>query len=317
MASKTKPRRSHLELASDHVDFRSRIGRMIKASNSSATKIAKDELNSLANILGLKLAHNAVKLVVSGKIHTIKSVHIMGAAKILLPNILWEHVVKKGAAKMAKSPSKEMLEKLELQPARVRKLIQMHAQGIRISSSAVLVLAYILAETMKEFIEGAASYARNNKLARINAKALFETAHHDQDFKELFVGKLKVTFAGGGVKRHIPQHYKPEKGQKGASKINRTNKKIKHYQDQTECFSIRKLPFERVVREALQDAGGHDVRLSEKARTALQYFVEDQVVKMLHDANDNAHHASRIIVQKRDIELAAGQRRKHGLSPVY
>lgn len=299
MALQHKTQASH-ELPTGHVDLRSGIGKFLVSGEKkqAMTKIAKDELNALLNIVGIKLGHIASKLVISDQSKTIKSKHIDGAAKVLL-GAFYDKITKKESKTTT------------LSSARVEKLMRGHASKLRMSEDSRHTATHILDFICKTIINKASINTENEKKDRITTRHMFDAIIVDANLKRLFIMKLKVTMAGSGVKK--------EKFERtGKKKMNAINSKITKQQNQSECYNIRKLPFERLTREAIHEhASGDDVRLSKDARAALQYFVEAETVKMLHEANKYANHADRIVLQKKDIDVVLHKNKRDGKSPVY
>lgn len=97
--------------------------------------------------------------------------------------------------------------------------------------------------------------------------------------------------AAGGVKK--PHRYKP-----GTVAL----REIRRFQKSTELL-IRKLPFQRLVREIAQDFKT-DLRFQSSAIGALQESVEAYLVSLFEDTNLCAIHAKRVTIQKKDILLA-------------
>ncbi|KAL7664599.1 hypothetical protein ABC855_g2744 [[Candida] zeylanoides] len=95
----------------------------------------------------------------------------------------------------------------------------------------------------------------------------------------------------GGVKK--PHRYKP-----GTVAL----REIRRFQKSTELL-IRKLPFQRLVREIAQDFKS-DLRFQSSAIGALQEAVEAYLVSLFEDTNLCAIHAKRVTIQKKDIQLA-------------
>jgi histone H3 len=95
----------------------------------------------------------------------------------------------------------------------------------------------------------------------------------------------------GGVKK--PHRYKP-----GTVAL----REIRRFQKSTELL-IRKLPFQRLVREIAQDFKT-DLRFQSSAIGALQESVEAYLVSLFEDTNLCAIHAKRVTIQKKDIQLA-------------
>ena len=79
-------------------------------------------------------------------------------------------------------------------------------------------------------------------------------------------------------------------------------KDIRHYQGST-ALLIRKLPFQRVVREIAQDIKT-DLRFQSAAILCLQEATEAYLVSLLEDSNLCAIHARRVTIMPKDIQLA-------------
>ena len=79
-------------------------------------------------------------------------------------------------------------------------------------------------------------------------------------------------------------------------------REIRKYQKSTELL-IRKLPFQRLVREIAQDLFP-DVRFQSSAILALQEASEAYLVGLFEDTNLCALHAKRVTIQPKDIQLA-------------
>ncbi|CAL8264630.1 unnamed protein product [Gadus morhua 'NCC'] len=105
--------------------------------------------------------------------------------------------------------------------------------------------------------------------------------------------------ATGGVKK--PHRYRP-----GTVAL----REIRRYQKSTELL-IRKLPFQRLVREIAQDFKT-DLRFQSSAVMALQEASEAYLVGLFEDTNLCAIHAKRVTIMPKDIQLARRIRGKTG-----
>lgn len=89
-------------------------------------------------------------------------------------------------------------------------------------------------------------------------------------------------------------------------------REIKKYQGTTELL-LRKLPFQRLVREVMQgDDRASDFRFQSDALLALQEASEAYIVGLFEDTNLCAIHAKRVTIMKKDMQLAVrirGERR--------
>ena len=97
--------------------------------------------------------------------------------------------------------------------------------------------------------------------------------------------------ATGGVKK--PHRYRP-----GTVAL----REIRRYQKSTDLL-IRKLPFQRLVREIAQDFKS-DLRFQGSAVLALQEAAEAYLVGLFEDTNLCAIHAKRVTIMPKDIQLA-------------
>ncbi|KAF8553763.1 histone H3 [Imleria badia] len=105
------------------------------------------------------------------------------------------------------------------------------------------------------------------------------------------VAKKVVAPATGGVKK--PHRFRP-----GTVAL----REIRRYQKSTELL-IRKLPFQRLVREIAQDFKT-DLRFQTSAVMALQEASEAYLVSLFEDTNLAAIHAKRVTIQPKDLALA-------------
>ena len=97
--------------------------------------------------------------------------------------------------------------------------------------------------------------------------------------------------SSGGVKK--PHRYRP-----GTVAL----REIRKYQKGTELL-IRKLPFQRLVREIAQDLST-DLRFQSTAILALQEAAEAFLVGLFEDTNLRAIHAKRVTIMPKDMQLA-------------
>jgi len=101
----------------------------------------------------------------------------------------------------------------------------------------------------------------------------------------------KTAPSTGGVKK--PHRYRP-----GTVAL----REIRRYQKSTELL-IRKLPFQRLVREIAQDFKT-DLRFQSSAVSCLQEAAEAYLVGLFEDTNLCAIHAKRVTIMPKDIQLA-------------
>ena len=108
----------------------------------------------------------------------------------------------------------------------------------------------------------------------------------------------------GGVKK--PHRYRP-----GTVCI----REIRKYQKSTELL-IRKLPFQRLVRE-ISDTFRPNFRFQSLALLAIQEACEAYLVGLFEDSNLCAIHAKRVTLMPRDVQLARRIRGERSSVPDY
>ncbi|KAB1200552.1 histone H3.3 [Morella rubra] len=119
-----------------------------------------------------------------------------------------------------------------------------------------------------------------------------QTGHQDLDTTQSpLKAARKSAPTTGGVKK--PHRYRP-----GTVAL----REIRKYQKSTELL-IRKLPFQRLVREIAQDFKT-DLRFQSHAVLALQEAAEAYLVGLFEDTNLCAIHAKRVTIMPKDIQLA-------------
>jgi histone H3 len=96
----------------------------------------------------------------------------------------------------------------------------------------------------------------------------------------------------------LPRNKKPRRFRPGVVAL----REIRKYQKRTELL-IRKLPFQRLVREIANDFKT-DLRFQSQAVLALQEASEAYLVGLFEDSNLVAIHAKRVTIMPKDIQLA-------------
>ena len=130
----------------------------------------------------------------------------------------------------------------------------------------------------------------NQKMARTKQTARKSTGGKAPR-KSVATKAAKKSSRVGGVKK--PHRFRP-----GTVAL----REIRRYQKSTELL-IRKLPFQRLVREIAQEFKT-DLRFQSSAIAALQEASEAYLVGLFEDTNLCAIHAKRVTIMSKDIQLA-------------
>ena len=142
-----------------------------------------------------------------------------------------------------------------------------------------------------------ARYNTPGKTLRITGR---ELPTRESNVKKLTVkAARKQGITAGGVKK--PHRYRP-----GTVAL----REIRRYQKSTDLL-IRKLPFQRLIREIAVDFK-QDLRFQSSAILATQEVSEAYLTGIFEDSNLCAFHAKRVTIQPRDIQLV--RRIKEGVT---
>nr|XP_043607954.1 histone H3.3-like [Erigeron canadensis] len=144
---------------------------------------------------------------------------------------------------------------------------------------------------------------------RIIQNAIIHMARTKQSARMASAGKaprkvLKVCGCGCGGRNRIPilitrpHRYRPV-----------ALREIRKYQKSTNLL-IRKLPFQRLVREIAHDFKT-DLRFQSHTVLALQEAAEAYLVALFEDTNLSAIHAKRVTIMRKDVQLARRIRGEH------
>ena len=112
------------------------------------------------------------------------------------------------------------------------------------------------------------------------------------------LGNKAARKTAAGPLAHATGIKKPHKFRPGTVAL----REIRKFQKSTDLL-IRKLPFQRLVREIAQDYKA-DLRFQSQAVLALQEAAEAYMVSLFEDTNLCAIHAKRVTIMPKDIQLA-------------
>ena len=121
----------------------------------------------------------------------------------------------------------------------------------------------------------------------------------------------KKSRPGSGSLNYVPTRRDFREAQEAGDTVTTANRycpgclalqEIRHYQKRTNLL-IRKLPFQRLIRELAQKFKV-DVRFRSSALMALQEAAEAYLIRLFEDTNLCAIHAKRVTIMPKDIQLA-------------
>ncbi|XP_062141874.1 ion-translocating oxidoreductase complex subunit C-like [Drosophila sulfurigaster albostrigata] len=237
---------------------------------------------------------------------------------------------KSGGKVKGKAKSRSNRAGLQFPVGRIHRLLRKGNYAERVGAGAPVYLAAVMEYLAAEVLELAGNAARDNKKTRIIPRHLQLAIRNDEELNKLLSG---VTIAQGGSENceikmaRTKQTARKSTGGKaprkqlatkaarksapatgGVKKPHRYRpgtvalREIRRYQKSTELL-IRKLPFQRLVREIAQDFKT-DLRFQSSAVMALQEASEAYLVGLFEDTNLCAIHAKRVTIMPKDIQLA-------------
>ena len=129
-------------------------------------------------------------------------------------------------------------------------------------------------------------------------------------------GSGRRNFARKSTRNSAPGPFKQKRGKSKKSPNHVTEKKkyraspgvralsdIRRYQKSTENL-IRRLPFQRLVREVTRNISGKEFKYQVSALFALQEAAESYLVGLFEDTNLCSIHAKRVTIMPKDMNLA-------------
>ncbi|XP_028334566.1 uncharacterized protein [Physeter macrocephalus] len=193
---------------------------------------------------------------------------------------------KQGGKARAKAKTRSSRAGLQFPVGRVHRLLRKGNYAERVGAGAPVWRATRPATTRRR-----ASSRATCTMARTKQTARKSTGGKAPRKQLATKAARKSAPATGGVKK--PHRYRP-----GTVAL----REIRRYQKSTELL-IRKLPFQRLVREIAQDFKT-DLRFQSSAVMALQEACEAYLVGLFEDTNLCAIHAKRVTIMPKDIQLA-------------
>lgn len=141
-------------------------------------------------------------------------------------------------------------------------------------------------------------------MARTKQTARMSTGGKAPTKKMMATKTIPVARMAVGSKVRKPRRYRP-----GTVAL----REIRKYQKSTDLL-IRKLPFQRLVREVAQDfrINGEQIRFKMSALEALQEASEAYLVGLFEDTNLCAIHGRRVTIMPKDLQLARRIRGERG-----
>ena len=175
--------------------------------DTTITKDALSQVNSMINTVCNRLAQKAAKLAVYSNHKTIREEEIQSAVRLIIPRrisvnmlylkgqVRWLNLMTKAGERAGRRAG------IEFSISRVESQLRKNAcNNCRVSKNASVYLAAVLDYLSAEILELAGNVARDNRHSRITVRDLMLTVKEDDELPSLFRHRV---FVGGGVKPHI------------------------------------------------------------------------------------------------------------------
>ena len=297
------------------------------SETNGITNNAKQQLNSIVSSLAKLIADTAINLTQISKKKTMSEKEVTNAVKIILPNdfsknimIISENSIQKyNSAENVKSSRQEKAG-IIFPPSLTEKYLRGFGNSkLMVTESAPLYLTIALEYLTEEVLKNAVEYIKDKKHIRISVRDLEMGVRTDTELHKFFT-KNNITFLGGGVVPYIHPSLFVKKPRK-TNKVNKSEeekseerkkhrfrpgtvalREIKRYQKASNCLTLAKFPFQKLVRDSVVKHVGEDsIKISKDVFIIVQYFIEQVVIDILHHANFAAIHAGRIKMMPNDI----------------
>ena len=174
---------------------------------------------------------------------------------------------------------------------RAKKSTSRHQESTRASQSTRERDDSVHASTSRNLVEARPQTARKKTIAPPCSPLVTKSPRHLTKRLETKTSRNKPRHSHGPIRK--PHRYRP-----GTVAL----QEIRRYQKSTDLL-IRKLPFQRLVREIAQEFK-LNLRFQSAAISALQEASEAYLVGLFEDTNLCTIHAKRVTIMPRDIQLA-------------
>lgn len=308
--------------------FETYISKVLKqvSETNGITSNAKQQLNSILCIISKIISTSVTSLTEIAKKKTLSEKEVINALRIVLPQTLASNAIIEGEKAVEKfkntdnkgGSSRQEKSGIIFPPSIAEKFLRNFGYSkIMVSSNAPVCLAAAVEYLSADILESAIRSAKDHKRIRITIRDIELAIRNDTELNELFV-RYKISLLGGGnvpfihssllskksrkkrVKHATPSTKKPHRFRPGTVAL----REIRKYQKLSNCLTFAKYPFEKFVREVVnKHSTNNSMKISKDVFIVLQYFIEQYIVNVLHDANLTAIHAGRVKLMPVDINF--------------
>ena len=291
-----------------------------------ATTNTKQQINSILCFICKIISDKAYDLTIFAGKKTISEKEVLNSLKLVLPENLCKTAIIKGQKYVEvfnsadESETKGLSRKTRASscfpPSIIEKFLRNFGYNkVLVTSNTPIFLTGAIEYIASEMLENASQQAKDKKHVRITVRDLELGVRNDSEFNSFF-NKNNLYFLGGGILPYIhPSLLNKKPRRKLLTKDNDEKKKhrfrpgtvslreIRKLQKNSDNLTFARYPFEKMIRQIIDKHSESPLKISKDVFVTLQYFVEQQLIHILQQANFAAIHANRVKLLPMDINF--------------
>jgi histone H3/H4 len=292
------------------------------------TTNTKQQLNSILCFICKIISDKAYDLTIFAGKKTISEKEILNSLKLVLPENLCKTAIMKGQNYVdvfnsaneteTKGMSRKTRASSCFPPSIIEKFLRNFGYNkVLVTSNTPIFLTGAIEYIASEMLENASQQAKDKKHVRITVRDLELGVRNDTEFNSFF-NMNNLYFLGGGIVPYIHPSLLNKKPRKRLlTKDNNIDEKKKHrfrpgtvslreikkLQKNSDNLTFARYPFEKMIRQIIDKHSGTPLKISKDVFVTLQYFIEQQLINILQQANFAAIHANRVKLLPMDINF--------------
>lgn len=317
--------------------FETYIPKILKqiSTDNGITSNAKQQLNSALCVIARMISSLVVQLTIIGKKKTISDREVENCVRILMEKDLAQEIINTATVSIDKFNSEEIKHSsrqnkagIIFPPSQIEKFLRNFGYSkIMMNKNTPVYCATILNQLTIIILTSASDLTKRSNRVRITIRDLELAVRNNPDLDKLWK-TCSINFVGGGVVPYIHENLLVKKQRKKRQSKNLDDAKKQHrfragtvsireirkFQKSSNCLTLAKFPFERLVRQIVNEYQD-GTKISKDVFIILQYYIEQFVIDFLRDANAAAIHANRVKLIPTDINFIAKLRNYEELNP--
>jgi histone H3/H4 len=312
------------------------ISKLLKnISDNGITLNAKEQFNSILCFITKIIADKSYDITVFSGKKTISEKEIRNTLKFILPENLSKSSILNGqkafdsfssTENRIKGTSRQERSSIIFPPSIVERFLRNFGNNkIMVTSNAPIFLAGAIENIAFELLENATIQAKGKKHIRITVRDLELGIQNDKELSSFF-SQHKIYLLGGGITPYIHPNLLVKKPKKKTIIKDTEEERKKHryrpgtvsiremkkLQKNSNILSFARLPFEKLVRQIVQNHTNEKIKISKDVFITLQYFIEQRLIQILQQANFATIHANRLKLLPIDINFIMNIKQDNG-----